>query len=403
MAVRTKGTVPVDTDWYQAGASAPPVSVPQVIDDSNGPFIGRPRAVVAGLPAYRPGKGIKQVEAEHGISNAIKLASNENPAPPVDRIVAAIQAAANGLNRYADHRASELRSAIAASVGVSDDQVTVGAGSSGLLQQLCMTYLEPGDEVVYPWRSFEVYPVFTTLMAGVPVPVPLDADLALDIDGLVAAVTARTKLLFLATPNNPIGNATRVPELRSLLERVPSDVVVCIDEAYREFLDPGFGDPVTELLPQFPNAVVTRTFSKAHGLAGARVGYAVGDARLIAAVDRTLLPFAVSALAQAGALAALENPEVIAAGVNAILAERARVEVELAAAGWTFPNHQGNFVWLAVGPTADALALAMERNGVIVRPFSGEGIRVTIGTPGENDRFLNALATACEDAGFTPD
>lgn len=403
MAVRTKGTVPVDTDWYQAGASAPPVSVPQVIDDSNGPFIGRPRAVVAGLPAYRPGKGIKQVEAEHGISNAIKLASNENPAPPVDRIVAAIQAAANGLNRYADHRASELRSAIAASVGVSDDQVTVGAGSSGLLQQLCMTYLEPGDEVVYPWRSFEVYPVFTTLMAGVPVPVPLDADLGLDIDGLVAAVTARTKLLFLATPNNPIGNATRVSELRSLLERVPSDVVVCIDEAYREFLDPGFGDPVTELLPQFPNAVVTRTFSKAHGLAGARVGYAVGDARLIAAVDMTLLPFAVSALAQAGALAALENPEVIAAGVNAILAERARVEVELAAAGWTFPNHQGNFVWLAVGPTADALALAMERNGVIVRPFSGEGIRVTIGTPGENDRFLNALATACEDAGFTPD
>ena len=403
MAVRTKGTVPVDIDWYQAGASAPPVSVPQVIDDSNGPFIGRPRAVVAGLPAYRPGKGIKQVEAEHGISNAIKLASNENPAPPVDRIVAAIQAAANGLNRYADHRASELRSAIAASVGVSDDQVTVGAGSSGLLQQLCMTYLEPGDEVVYPWRSFEVYPVFTTLMAGVPVPVPLDADLGLDIDGLVAAVTARTKLLFLATPNNPIGNATRVPELRSLLERVPSDVVVCIDEAYREFLDPGFGDPVTELLPQFPNAVVTRTFSKAHGLAGARVGYAVGDGRLIAAVDRTLLPFAVSALAQAGALAALENPEVIAAGVNAILAERARVEVELAAAGWTFPNHQGNFVWLAVGPTADALALAMERNGVIVRPFSGEGIRVTIGTPGENDRFLNALATACKDAGFTPD
>ena len=377
--------------------------MPHVIDDSNGTFIGRPRAVVAGLPAYRPGKGIKQVEAEHGISNAIKLASNENPAPPVDRIVAAIQAAANGLNRYADHRASELRSAIAASVGVSDDQVTVGAGSSGLLQQLCMTYLEPGDEVVYPWRSFEVYPVFTTLMAGVPVPVPLDADLGLDIDGLVAAVTARTKLLFLATPNNPIGNATRVSELRSLLERVPSDVVVCIDEAYREFLDPGFGDPVTELLPQFPNAVVTRTFSKAHGLAGARVGYAVGDARLIAAVDRTLLPFAVSALAQAGALAALENPEVIAAGVNAILAERARVEVELAAAGWTFPNHQGNFVWLAVGPTADALALAMERNGVIVRPFSGEGIRVTIGTPGENDRFLNALATACKDAGFTPD
>jgi histidinol-phosphate aminotransferase len=373
-----------------------------VNEHSNDMFIGRPRAVVAGLPAYRPGKGIKQAEAEHGITNAIKLASNENPAPPVDPIIAAVQAAAAGLNRYADHRATELRSAIAASVGVNDDQVTVGAGSSGLLQQLCMTYLEPGDEVVYPWRSFEVYPVFTALMAGVPVPVPLDAHLGFDVDGLIAAVTPRTKLLFLATPNNPIGNATTVPELRSLLERVPSDVVVCIDEAYREFLDPGFGDPVTELLPDFANAVVTRTFSKAHGLAGARVGYAIGDARLIAAVDKTLLPFAVSALAQAGALAALANPDVIAVGVKAILAERARVEVELAAAGWTFPNHQGNFVWLGVGPATDDVAAAMERDGVIVRPFSGEGIRVTIGTPPENDRFLSALAIACEDAGFAP-
>jgi histidinol-phosphate aminotransferase len=365
-------------------------------------FIGRPRAVVAGLPAYRPGKGIKQAEAEHGITNAIKLASNENPAPPVDPIVAAVQAAATGMNRYADHRATELRSAIAASVGVRDDQVTVGAGSSGLLQQLCMTYLEPGDEVVYPWRSFEVYPVFTALMDGVPVPVPLDAHLGLDVDGLIAAVTPRTKLLFLATPNNPVGNASTVSELRSLLERVPSDVVVCIDEAYREFLDPGYGDPVTDLLPDFANAVVTRTFSKAHGLAGARVGYAIGDARLITAVDKTLPPFAVSALAQAGALAALANPEVIAVGVEAILAERARVEVELAAAGWTFPNHQGNFVWLGVGPATDDVAAAMERDGVIVRPFSGEGIRVTIGAPSENDRFLAALAIACEDAGFAP-
>lgn len=370
-------------------------------DDSN-VFIGRPRAVVAAMPAYRPGKGIKQAEAEHGITNAIKLASNENPAPPVDPIVAAVQAAAAGLNRYADHRAGDLRSAIAASLGVNDDQVTLGAGSSGLLQQLCMTYIEPGDEVVYPWRSFEVYPVFTALMAGVPVPVPLDADLGFDIDGLVAAITPRTKLVFLATPNNPIGNATTVTELRSLLERVPADVVVCIDEAYREFLDPGFGNPVTELLPEFPNAIVTRTFSKAHGLAGARVGYAIGDARVIAAMDRTALPFAVSALAQAGALAELDHPSVIAVGVNAILAERARVEVELSAAGWTFPNHQGNFVWLATAQATDEVALEVERNGVIVRPFSGEGIRVTIGTGSENDRFLSALAAACEAAGFTP-
>ncbi len=370
-------------------------------------FIGRPRAVVAGMPAYRPGKGIKQAEAEHGITDVIKLASNENPLDTADPIVTAIAASAHGLNRYADHRATELREAIAASLSTPDvaiavEQVTVGAGSSGLLQQLCLTYLDPDDEVVYPWRSFEVYPVFTALMAARGVAVPLAADLGFDIDALVAAVTDRTKLMFLATPNNPIGSATTTTELHSLLERVPSDVVVCIDEAYREFLDPGFGDPVTDLLPQFPNALVTRTFSKAHGLAGARVGYAIGDPRVIAAIDRTLLPFAVSALAQAGALAALAHPEVIERGVRAVLVERARVEVELAAAGWTFPNHQGNFVWLAVGATTDELAAAMERSGVIVRPFSGDGMRVTVGSPAENDRFLDALEVATNALGITP-
>ena len=348
--------------------------------------------MVADLPSYRPGKGAAQAEAEHGITNAIKLASNEHPDPPLRPIIEAVIAAAAGLNRYADHRATPVREALAARLGVGVDQVTVGSGSSGILQQLCFSYVDPGDEVVFPWRSFEVYPVFTRLMNGVAVQVPLAADLGFDVDALVAAVTDRTKLMFLATPNNPTGTASTTTELRTLLEQVPSSVIVCIDEAYREFLDPGFGDPVAELLPDFPNVVVTRTFSKAHGLAGLRLGYGIGHPDVIATVDKTLLPFAVNAPAQAAALAALDLEAEIAERVDTILAERARVEVELAAAGWTFPNHQGNFVWLATGERTDEIALALERRGVVIRPFSGEGIRVTIGSPAENDRFLSTLA-----------
>ncbi len=348
--------------------------------------------MVADLPAYRPGRGAAQAEAEHGITGAIKLASNENPAPPLDAIVAAVCEAAAGVNRYADHRATAVREAIAQRLGVDAPMVTVGAGSSGILQQLFFSYVDPGDEVVFPWRSFEVYPVFTRLMNGTAVRVPLAADLGFDIAAVAEAVTDRTKLVFLATPNNPTGVATTTAELRGLIERIPTSTIVCIDEAYREFLDPGFGDPVTELLPEFPNVVVTRTFSKAHGLAGLRVGYGIGHPDVIATIDSTMLPFSVNALAQAAALAALELDDDIRRRVSTILAERARVEVELAAAGWTLPNHQGNFVWLATGERTDDVAVALERQGVVVRPFSGEGIRVTIGSEPENDRFLSTLA-----------
>lgn len=353
--------------------------------------IGRPRSVVVDLPAYRPGKGAKQAEAEHGITNAIKLASNENPTAPHEAVVAAITEAARGANRYADHRATAVREALAAKLGVDVSQVTVGNGTVGLLQQLCLSYVDPGDEVVYPWRSFEVYPVYTQLAGGTAVTVPLTADLGYDLDGLVAAVTPRTKLMFLATPNNPTGVAMTTAELRRLLERVPGDVIVCIDEAYREFLDPAFGDPVTELLPDFPNVVVTRTMSKAHGLAGVRVGYAIAHPDVIATIDKTLVPFAVNGLAQAAALAALAHEDEITGALAGIVAERGRVEARLAEAGWTFPDHQANFVWLATGERTDEITLELERRGVVVRPFSGEGIRVTIGTPAENDRFLAAF------------
>lgn len=347
---------------------------------------------MAELPSYRPGKGAAQAEAEHGITGAIKLASNENPMPPLESILADVHGAMLGINRYPDHRATALREALAGGLGVTAAQVTVGNGSSGLLQQLYFAYVDPGDEVVFPWRSFEVYPVFTKLMAGTPVQVPLRADLGYDLAAVAAAITDRTKLIMLATPNNPTGLATPTADLRGLLADVPANVVVVIDEAYREFLDPRFGDPVADLLPEFPNVLVTRTFSKAHGLAGLRVGYAVGDPEVISTVDKTMLPFSVSVPAQAAALSALVHADEIAARVRDILAERERVTAELSAAGWALPDHQANFVWLALGERTDQIGVELERRGVVVRPFSGEGIRVTIGSPEENDRFLATLA-----------
>ena len=354
--------------------------------------IGRPRPAVDLMPSYRPGKGAAQAEAEHGITNAIKLASNENPLPPIQSILDAVAAAAAGANRYADHRATAVRERLSTWLDISVDQVTVGAGSVGLLQQLFLTYVDPGDEVVYPWRSFEVYPVYTQLMAGTAVTTPLHADHAFDLGAVAAAVSDRTKLVLLATPNNPTGTALTTADMADLLDGIAPTTIVVIDEAYREFLDPALGNPVNDLVDRYPNVVVTRTFSKAQGLAGIRAGYAIGHPEVITAIDKTLFPFAVSALAQAAAIAAIDAEAEIAERVAAILSERARVISELSAAGWLLPDAQANFVYLPIGERTDEVYLGLERRGVVTRPFSNEGIRVTISTPQDNDRFLRTLA-----------
>jgi histidinol-phosphate aminotransferase len=344
------------------------------------------------LPTYRPGKGAAQAEAEHGITDAIKLASNENPDAPLDSIVAAVTLAATGANRYADHRATELRQRIARWLGVDGQQVTVGAGSVGLLQQIFLAYVDPGDVVVYPWPSFEVYPVYTRLTAGTAVTTPLTAQHAFDLDALADAITPDTRMVVLATPNNPTGTAVATSDLLTLLRHIDSRTVVVIDEAYREFLDPSFGDPVHDLLPHHSNVVVTRTFSKAHGLAGIRAGYAIAHPDMIAAIDKTLFPFAVSALAQAAALAAIEAEDQISARVAQIVAERRRVVGALTTAGWLIPDAQANFVYLPLGDRTDRIYLSLERRGVVTRPFSGQGIRITIGSADQNSRFLQTLA-----------
>ena len=353
--------------------------------------IGRVRPAVTGLPAYRPGKAAEQAEEEHGIADAIKLASNENPYEPIAPVVEAMQAAARGVNRYADHRATELRAAISEWIEVDEDQVGVGCGSVGLLQQLFLTFVDPGDAVVSPWRSFEAYPIFAQLMNATFVEVPL-VDHTFDLEAVASAVTDATKLVLLATPNNPTGTAVSTTAIRAMVEQLPGDVVVVVDEAYREFLDPSFGDPVRDLVPDFPNVAVTRTLSKAYGLAGARTGYLVGHADLVTEVDKTLVPFAVNAVAQAGALAAVRNVGDYQPAIDRLLTERRRVVDALTAAGWRLPDAQANFVYLDLGERTVDVCLELERRGVVTRPFAGEGIRVTIGSPAENDKFLAALA-----------
>jgi histidinol-phosphate aminotransferase len=343
------------------------------------------------MASYRPGKSAAQAEDEHGITDAIKLASNENPYPPVPSIVAAIAAAAGDVNRYGDHRAADLRAAIAGWLDVDVDRVAAGCGSVGLLQQLLLAYVDPGDEVVYPWPSFEAYPIDVQLTGGVEVTVPL-VDHTFDLEAVAAAVTDRTKLVLLANPNNPTGTAVHVDQLRRLVEQVPGDVLVVVDEAYREFVTADLGDPITDLQPGHPNVVVLRTFSKAFGLAALRTGYAVADPDVVVELDKVLIAFAVNHLAQVASLAAIAARDEVQAVVDRITAERDRVVASLRADGWDLPDAHANFVYLPLGSRTDVVFPEMERRGVVVRPFPGVGMRVTIGTPAQNDRFLVTLA-----------
>ncbi len=353
-------------------------------------MIGQPRPAVESLPAYRPGKDAAQAEDEHGIEDAIKLASNETPWGPVPSVAGALARSIEGVNRYADHRASELRARLAEWVGVDLDQITVGCGSVGILQQLFLTFVSPGDEVVYPWRSFEVYPVYTKLVDGVAVTPPL-VEHRFDLDAVADAVTDKTKMVILANPNNPTGTAFSMSELGSLLDRTSGDVIVVLDEAYREFMDPALGDPITDLCPHHPNLFVTRSFSKAQGLAALRVGYAVGHPDVIESVDKTLFPFAVNGMAQVAAMASIEAHDEVMARVADIKVERTRMVAALRAAGHDVPDAQANFVWLPLGEATTDTCVELEKQGLVTRPFPGEGLRITVSSVEENDRVLAAL------------
>lgn len=358
-----------------------------------------PRPAIGALTGYRPGRSASQANRDHGLTDAIKLAGNENPYPPVPAVAEAVAKEIESANLYRDHRAAALRAAIADQVGTDADRVTVGAGSIAIIYQLAVAYLDPGDEVLTPWISFEAFPVIAQTMGAALVEVPI-VEHAYDLDAVADAVGERTRMITLANPNNPTGTAVSTGQIRKLLDRVPDDVVVLVDEAYREFMDPALGDPADPadgLLADHANVIVTRTFSKAYSLAGVRVGYAMADPEIIAAVDQCLIPFNVNGPAQAAALAALEARDQIRPRLAALVAERERVTAELRGRGWAIPDSQANFVFLPAGDRTDDICVGLERRGVVTRPFTGWGLRVTVSLPAYNDRFLAALDEAAPE------
>jgi histidinol-phosphate aminotransferase len=325
------------------------------------------------------------------------LASNETPYPLLPHVREAIAAAVVDGNRYPDPGVVRLTEALAAKHGVDVDRVAVGCGSVQLVQELVEISCDAGDEVVFGWRSFEAYPTLTTIAGATPVAVPLRAE-HLDLDAMLAAVTDRTRLVLLCSPNNPTGPALGATEVKAFLAQLRPDVLVVLDEAYAEFVDDPLAVDGTRLLDEHPNLLVLRTFSKAYGLAGLRVGYAVtGDPAVAGALRQVHLPFAVSVPAQAAALASLEVEDQLLAQVAEVVALREPLRQELRALDWDVPPAQGNFVWLPAGAASDRVSQVFEEHGILVRCFSGEGVRITVATPRDNARVIEAARAAHEE------
>jgi histidinol-phosphate aminotransferase len=355
----------------------------------------RPATRIAGIPVYRPGKSADAVAAEHGLGAAIKLASNESPFGPLPGVAEAVAASIASINRYADHTASAVAERYAELVGVDRDRIAVGAGSVGLIEQLALSFVSPGEPVVYPWPSFIAYPQFTSLAGGVAVNPPLRRQ-GFDVDALIAAVTEDTRVVLLANPNNPTGTAVRTADLQRIVDAIPGNCLVVIDEAYHEFVTGADVPDAIELFGDRPNVAVLRTLSKAYGLAGLRIGFMVADPAVVDAVNASSLPFAVNAAAQAAALAVLDQRDEVARRCAVLTGERTRVAQELRRRGLGLPDSQANFWWLAAGEHSATIADELERRGVVTRPLGG-GVRVSVGLPEENELFLEALADVGND------
>jgi histidinol-phosphate aminotransferase len=344
------------------------------------------RQVLDQFAGYKPGKS----RAAAG-GRIFKLSSNESPYGPLPSVEAVIADAARHINRYPDNTAAELTEAIAARFGVPAAHVAVGCGSVGIAQQLLEAVGEPGTEVLYAWRSFEAYPYLTDLANAISVRVPLK-DYGHDLPAMAAAITERTRLIFVCTPNNPTGTAVRRAELTTFLDNVPAECLVVLDEAYVQYVrDPDVPDCLS-LYADRQNVAVLRTFSKAYGLAGLRVGYLIGHEPVAQAVRKTMLPFTVNSLAQAAAIASLAAEPELLERVELVVKERDRVRHELLGQGWTVPPTEANFVWLPLGERSAEFAELCDASGVCVRPYLPDGVRATVADAEANDAFLAVAA-----------
>lgn len=341
----------------------------------------RLRPEIAALPPYRQGR---QADPE-----AFKLSSNENPFDPLPAVLEVMRSALQ-VNRYPDSAAVELRSALAARFGVTTDEVHVAAGSVAILSQLFLAAARPGDEIVYSWRSFEAYPGLVTITGADSVQVPNRPDGGHDLPAMARAITDRTRLVVVCTPNNPTGEIVTTAEFESFMAEVPATVLVVLDEAYVEFVTDADAVNGESLIERHPNLVVLRTFSKAYGLAGLRVGYAVGPAYVLDAARSTAIPLSVTAIGQQAALASLEHEDELLDRVRTITELRDRLWQALADQGWQLPRAQGNFIWLPTGAQTAHAATVFEKAGVIVRAFAPEGLRISIGESASVEKLLAA-------------
>lgn len=356
------------------------------------------RADLDGLPAYVPGRNLADLTRELGIAEAIKLASNEVPYGPLPGVPEAVTQAMLSSHRYPDMGVVALREALAERYGVSADRIVTGCGSVALAEILVKATCLPGDEIVYAWRSFEAYPIISAGAGATSVRVPNTTDHGHDLPAMADAITERTRLVIVCNPNNPTGTAVRQAELDRFLADVPSDVLVVIDEAYREMVtDPDVPDALDTCADR-PNVVVLRTMSKAWGLAGLRMGFLVAQPDVAAAIRKVVTPFSTSLVAQAAAVAALTQEDEVRRRCALVVAERERVTEALRKLHVAVPDSQANFVWLPLGDRSAAFGAACESRGVIVRAFPPEGVRVTIGTPEENDSFLAAAEPALDQS-----
>jgi histidinol-phosphate aminotransferase len=336
--------------------------------------------VLAGLPVYVPGKTVP---------GAIKLASNETVFGPLPRVRAAIERATDVVNRYPDNGCVELKAALAKHLGsdFAPEHVAVGCGSVSLCQQLVQITASVGDEVIFGWRSFELYPPQVQVAGASAIKVPL-TDQTFDLDAMLAAVTERTRLIFVCNPNNPTSTVAAPDALARFIQAVPSHILIAVDEAYVEYIRDGMVPDSLGLVRAHSNVVVLRTFSKAYGLAGLRIGYAIGHPDLVAALDQVYVPFTVSSLAQAAAIASLDAADELLARTDALVDERDRVSSGLRDAGFVLPPSQTNFVWLPLGPRTLNFVKQAADARLVVRPYGTDGVRVSVGAPEENDALL---------------
>jgi len=349
---------------------------------------------VLDLAPYQPGKPVEDLERELGVRSALKLASNENPAGPAAGVAAALDEARAGIRLYPDANGFALKNALAAHLGVTANRITLGNGSNDVLDLLARIFVTPGDEVVYSEYAFLVYALVTKATSGRAVVVPA-RDWGHDLPAMADAVSERTKLVFIANPNNPTGTWTDARSLESFLERVPRDVVVVLDEAYREYVETdGYPDGL-QYLQRFPNLVVTRTFSKIYGLAGLRVGYAAASAEITDLLNRVRQPFNVSHVAQKAALAALADQDHVARCRDMNSRGLTHFSQVCDGLGLSFIPSVANFLTVEFGDRTTEIYEALLRRGVIVRPVGNYGmpghLRVTIGTPEDMDMLESAL------------